>query len=124
MSTIFGDAASRGKAVVADADRGFQKQLNNTTLEPSRTRGLAGVFMVDAIDRAVYTQDIVDNGTASLGIVLGAWSGLDHAGYATNVLADVSPVKPPAPKPSPGPEALLIVGALVLVALACARRLR
>ncbi|GEM_PF-5101490 len=123
MQTIFGDAATRGKSVVADADRGFLRQLNNTTLEASRAHGLAGVFVADAYDRAAYAQDVVDNGTASLGVVLNAWSGLDHAGYAYTVLADASPVQPPAPaKKSPGPEAALLLGGVALVALALARR--
>lgn len=122
METIFGDGASRGKAVVQDADHGFQRQLNNTTLEPSRSHGLAGLFMADAFDRAVYAQDVVDNGTASLGVVLNAWSGLDHAGYATNVLADVSPVKPAPAKATPGVGAPALVAAMLVAAVVARRR--
>jgi hypothetical protein len=66
----------------------------------------------------VYAQDVVDNGTATLGVVLGAWAAIDHAGYATNVLADVSPVKPPEAKRSPGVELPLLAAGLCLAALA------
>src|SRR5205823_11985048 len=72
MSTIYGDAKGRVSTVFPDADRSFQKQLNNTTVSGVQSRGLAGVFTQDAVDKAVYTQAVVDNGTQDIGIVLAA----------------------------------------------------
>lgn len=122
MQTIFGDAASRGKDAVRDADRSFLKQLNNTTLQPATDYGLQGVFVADAVDRALATQRVVDQGAATLGLVLSAWSGLDRGNYATQYLAVASTVKPAEKKESPAIGLGVGLVALVGVALAVARR--
>lgn len=139
IQTVYGDAASRGLTVMTDADRGFQRQLNNTTLAPAQSRGLAGVFSADAIDKGVYVQDAVDNGTVTLGVIEAAWADLDHAAFANILVAALSPVSDPnAPGPesqlsgyvppkvtptkTPGLAPLVLVAALGTVALVMARR--
>lgn len=123
MNTIFGDATSRGKDIVADAARGMNRQLNNTTLETPRSYGLTGVFTSDAIDRARYTNEFIARGQAQIGTVTTAWAGLEHAGYVLNALAPVSPVQPePVEKETPGPALAML--ALVAAAVALTRRAR
>lgn len=122
---IFGDARSRGKAVVADAARGMGKTLNNTTMETARAVGLRGVFTADAIDRASYTQEVVASGNAELANVVVAWSGLDHAGYVVETLGAVSPVEPVVASPTkPTPGASLALAGLALLAAALLARRR
>lgn len=116
MQTIFGDAESRGLAVVQDAARGMNKQLNNTTLETPRSHGLSGVFTSDAIDRAMLTNELLAAGNASLGTVIVAWSALEHASYATSTLATVSPVEPEAPRETPFAGVLVALAALLIAA--------
>lgn len=116
MQTIFGDASTRGKDVVNDAARGMTKQFNNTTLEAPRSVGLTGVFTSDAVDRVLLTQEYVASEQADLGVVISAWASLDHAAYASNALASLSPIVPPSPKDAPG----LGIGALLLVGLVAA----
>lgn len=99
MQTIFGDAGTRGLDVVNDAARGMNKQLNNTTLEDAHDRSLLGVFTVDAIDRARFTNEFIANGTADLGTVIVAWSALEHQAYATAAFGYASPT-PPSADPS------------------------
>lgn len=123
METIFGDAQSRGKNIVADAARGMGKQLNNTTVQKVQAYGLEGVFTADAIDRALFAQGFIERGEATIGTVLTAWSSLDHAGYAASLLAGVSPVKPAeAKKESPGLAPAAALGAVALLAVALRRR--
>lgn len=123
METIFGDAQSRGKNIVADAARGMSKQLNNTTVAKAQAHGLQGVFTADAIDRALFAQEFVERGEATIGTVIVAWSGLEHETYATNVLAMVSPVEPVEEEhETPGPAPVLLVGLVALAALALRRR--
>lgn len=123
MQTVYGDAASRGITVVRDADRGFQGALNNTTLVPAQSRGLSGIFVADAIDKGVYVQRIVENGTADVNLVLSAWSGIDHANYANLLVAGTSPVQPAKEdKKTPAFEAWAPMALLALVALAARAR--
>jgi hypothetical protein len=121
MQTIFGDAASRGQPVVEDAARGMGRQLNNTTIETPRSYGLSGVFTSDAIDRALFTQEFVSSGNATLATVIAAWASLEHQQYVTTALSFASPVKPEPPVDDT-PAAPLALMALALVAAALARR--
>lgn len=125
MNTIFGDASSRGKDVVNDAARGMRKQLNNTTVDLPVSYGLSGVFTVDAIDRARYTDEFVARGEAQLGTVTTAWASLEHAGYVLDALAAVSPVEPSTEeKGAPGFGAAALVVAALAVALTRGARTR
>lgn len=118
MSTIFGDASSRGKDVVGDATRGMLRQLNNTTVERVRAYGLDAVFTSDAIDRALFTQEFVERGLADVGTLVAGWAALEHQAYVATALAAASPVRPPENEtPAPGAlAALAAVGAAALLA--------
>ena len=125
MYSIFGDAESRAKDVVTDSARGMNIQLNNTTLDEPRGHGLTGVFTSDAIDRARYANEFLAAQKGDLGIVINAWSALEHARYVTAALAAASPITPP-PTPTdeetPGMGALLVLAIVVAAAFAQRRR--
>lgn len=118
IMVIFGDARSRGLDVTSDAARGMAKQLNNTSIDAPRSYGLLGLFTADAIDRATTTYQFHEKGQADLGVIIAAWSQLDHAGVANTALAAASPIVPP---PTPEPNRIPAGGAmLALVALGMA----
>lgn len=122
MHSIFGDAESRAKNVVADSAAGMNRKLRNTSVETPRGNGLTGIFTGDAIDRARYTNELHEQGKADLGIIIIAWSALEHATYVHATLASASPVVPPEPTTqTPGPALAALLAVLALAALTTRR---
>lgn len=120
---IYGDAQSRGLNVTRDASRAMTKQLDNTTMGGPSEFGLLGIQTADAIDRAIKVRDYAAEGRTDLNVVIGAWSSLDHAQYATTVLSGSSPIQPEDEKPAKTPLApALAIVAIALAALAFRRR--
>lgn len=126
IMVIFGDGSSRGLNSAGDATKNMGKRLANTTMASPESYGLEGLFTADAIDRASYTLEFADKAEVDLGIVVGAWAGLDHADFVIAALGPSSPIQPAVedvgqtPKKTPAPAALLVV--LALVGAAASRR--
>lgn len=124
---IYGDAQSRNQDVVNDSARNMGKRVANASVQEARDVGLQGIFTSDALDRAAYTIEFAERGQATLGIVVGSWAGVDHAGYVVSTLATASPIQPPAvqaedtKKGTPFPTTLVVLG-VGLVALALRRK--
>lgn len=122
---IYGDAQSRGLNVTSDAGRAMKRQLENATMDEPRGYGLLGVFTADSIDRAMKTSGYLDQGLTDLGVVIGAWSALDHAKYVAATLGTVSPIQPPPVDETPTKKTPVAAwGAMVGIAVGAILRSR